>query len=373
MTPRGQSTAETGAKILVVDDEAPNRQLIEAMLEPLGYTVYLAASGQEAIEKAPQVHPDLVLLDIMMPGMNGFEVARILKANSGPPYLPIVMVTALTRVDDRVKALEAGADDFLIKPVDKTELRTRVQSLLKVKAYHDHMQDYQKKLEEDVAKKTGQLRHAFRQAKTASLETIHRLSRAAEYKDENTGAHVQRMSRYAAVIACRLGLSHNAVENILYAAPMHDVGKIGIPDYILLKPGKLDPDEWQLMQEHTLIGGEILGGSRSGFVQLGELIALTHHESWDGGGYPHGMAGNEIPMAGRITAIADVFDALTSKRPYKEAVPVDESMDIIRQGRGTLFDPQVVDVFFDAFREILDIREAHQDEAASILLRLGQK
>lgn len=344
------------ARILIVDDEDRNLRLMAALLAPLGYAVEFAHDGEEALVKAEQTSPDLVLLDVMMPGLDGFEVARRLKEDVGTRIIPIVMVTALQDVESRVRALEAGADDFLTKPVDKIELRARVRSLLKVKAYSDHMRNYQQELEAEVDKRTQELQRAFKRIKAVSLETIYRLSRAAEYKDEDTGAHIRRMSSYTAAVARKLGLPEDKVESILYASPMHDVGKIGIPDRILLKPGKLDADEWEIMKEHTVIGGKILAGSMTKFIKLAETIALTHHERWDGSGYPNGLKGEGIPIAGRIAAIADVFDALTSRRPYKEPFPVEKAFSIIREGRGTHFDPQVVDAFFAITTEILAIK-----------------
>lgn len=330
---------EEKARILVVDDEVKNLRLMEAMLIPLGYEVILAHDGEETLQKVKEISPDVILLDVMMPRMDGFEVARRLKEGEETRIIPIVMVTALREVEDRVKALEMGADDFLSKPVERTELRARVQSLLKVKAYNDHLRDYQQELEAEVASRTEQLRQAFEKIKAASLDTIYRLSRAAEYKDEDTGTHIRRMSYYAIAVARKLGLDESTVETILYAAPMHDIGKIGIPDQILLKPGKLDPEEWEIMKQHTVIGGKILEGSDAEFIQLAEVIALSHHEKWDGSGYPNGLKGSEIPLAGRITAIADVFDALTSKRPYKEPFSVGKSFGIIREGREATLPP----------------------------------
>jgi putative two-component system response regulator len=364
---------EKKASILVVDDEDRNLRLMEAMLLPMGYGVDFARNGEEALEKVQENPPDVILLDIMMPKMDGFEVARRLKQDERTGIIPIVMVTALREVEERVKALEAGADDFLSKPVDMTELKARVQSLLKVKAYNDHMRDYQKELEAEVAKRTEQLRRAFDKIKVASLDTIYRLTRAAEYKDEDTGAHIQRMSHYSAIVARKFGLNEKSVESILYAAPMHDVGKIGIPDHILLKPGKLDPDEWEIMKQHTIMGGGILKGPDAGFIKLGETIALTHHEKWDGTGYPKGLKGKKIPQVGRITAIADVFDALTSKRPYKEPFSIEKSFTIIKEGRGTHFDPDVVDAFFALEDEILSIKGKYKDEEESLLVRMVGK
>ncbi|MBI5604314.1 MAG: two-component system response regulator [Deltaproteobacteria bacterium] len=360
---------EPKPKILVVDDEERNLRLMEAMLIPLGYEVLKAQNGEEALNRVKENPPDVILLDIMMPRMDGYEVARRLKEKEETRLIPVVMVTALRDVEDRIKALDVGADDFLSKPVEKIELRARVQSLVKVKAYYDHMKNYQRDLEAEVARRTEQLQKAFLRIKIASLDTIYRLSRAAEFKDEETGAHIQRMSQYAATVARTLGLNEKTVESILYAAPMHDVGKIGIPDRILLKPGKLNDEEWKIMKQHTTMGAHILGGSQAGFIKLGEVIALSHHERWDGSGYPRGLSGKKIPLAGRITAIADVFDALTSKRPYKEIFSVEKSYEIIREGRGTHFDPQVVEAFFLAQKEILDIKEKFKDEKESFLVQ----
>jgi len=356
--------------ILVVDDEDLNRKLMEAMLVPLGYEVILAVDGQEALEKVQNTPPDVILLDIMMPGLNGFEVAKKLKENEETRIIPIVMVTSLQDIESRIRALEAGADDFLSKPVDKSELQARVRSSLQVKAFHDHMRNYQNELKTEVEKRTEELKQAFEAIKIASLDTIHRLSRASEYKDEDTGAHIKRMSNYAAAVAQQMGLSKNEVETILYASPMHDAGKIGIPDKVLLKPGKLDPAEWEIMKQHTTIGGKILSGSDSEFIKLAEVIALAHHEKWDGSGYPMGLKGTAIPLAGRITAIADVFDALMSKRPYKEPFSLEKSFAIIQEGKGSHFDPEVVEAFFAVEKEILLIKETFRDEAPSLFIQM---
>ncbi|MBF0497241.1 MAG: two-component system response regulator [Deltaproteobacteria bacterium] len=360
---------EAQKKVLVVDDEDRNLRLMEAMLIPLGYEVGLAADGEAALTRVKDSPPDVILLDIMMPKMDGFEVARRIKSDEETRFIPIVMVTALKDVEDRVKALEAGADDFLTKPVDKVELRARVRSLLKVKAYNDHMRSYQQHLEQEVARRTEQLERAIKRINTASLETIFILSRAAEHKDEDTGSHIKRMANYSAAVARKMGLPDRTVEAILYAAPMHDVGKIGIPDNILLKPARLTYEECEIMKTHTTIGAHILTTSLQGFLQFGKVIAMTHHEKWDGGGYPLGLKGKKIPLAGRIVAIADVFDALTSKRPYKEAFPLEKSYGIIRESRGTHFDPDVVDAFFAIEEEILTIKNRYKDEEESIFLQ----
>jgi putative two-component system response regulator len=359
------------AKVLVVDDEERNLHLMrDILLTQEDYDVILAKDGQEALDKVYAESPDVILLDVNMPRKDGFEVAKELKSNEATKAIPIVMVTGLSAVEHRIMALEVGADDFLAKPVDMMEVVARVRSLVKVKAYHDHMRDYQRTLEAEVAKRTQQLQRAFERIKAASLDTIYRLARAAEYKDEDTGSHLQRMSHYSAALARRLGLNDRTVEAILYAAPMHDVGKIGIPDRILLKPGRLDSEEWRIMKQHTTIGARILEGFSSGFIKLAEVIALTHHEKWDGSGYPLGLADRKIPLVGRIVALADVFDALNSKRPYKEALPVEQSLQLIRDGRGAHFDPDVVDAFFDVQEEILAIKEHYQDNDLSLLVSM---
>ncbi len=354
---------EEAKRILVVDDEEMIRRLSSTLLTRLGYEVTEAVDGVDGLEKVIANPPDLILLDIQMPRMDGLEVARRLKESPDTKHIPIVIVSSFSDLEPRVKALEIGVDDFLSKPVDRTELRARVQSLLKVKAYNDHMLHYQKVLEEEVIKRTEQLRLAYDELKTttdrlqrASLDTIFRLSQAAEYKDEDTGSHIKRMGYYSATIARQLNMNDAEVEAILYAAPMHDIGKIGIPDRILLKPGKLDKDEWETMKQHTVIGKDLLKGSESELLRMGETIALSHHEKWDGTGYPVGMRAADIPLVGRITAIADVFDALTSRRPYKDPFPVEKALAIIQENRGTHFDPTVVDAFFTVKDKIMEIR-----------------
>ena len=347
--------------ILVVDDQPQNIELLEAYLVPQGYEIVTAANGEEALEKLSDNPIDLILLDVMMPDMDGFEVIRRVRQDNANRLLPIILVTALRETEDRVKGIEAGCDDFISKPVDKMELLARVRSLLKVKAYNDLMSNYQKELESDVIKRTEELEQAMEKIKAASLDTIYRLSMAAEFRDDDTGTHIKRVSLYCAVVAHRMGLAKSDIETILYAAPMHDLGKIGIPDLILLKPAKLNEPEWEIMKRHTVIGAKILEGSDAEFIRLGETIALSHHEKWDGSGYPNGLKGPQIPIAGCITAIADVFDALTSKRPYKEALSIEKSLDLIREGRGSYFDPDIANAFFASQDEILAIRKQYDD------------
>lgn len=353
--------------ILAVDDEEQNLEIMEALLSPKGYDVRVASDGETALAMVKEIWPDVILLDVLMPRVDGFQIARRLKQDSETRHIPVVMVTALMDVDDRIKAMEAGADDFLSKPVDKVELWARVNSLCKVKELNDHQRNYQIMLEEQVEEKTQALQNALAQVKDASMETILRLTRAAEYKDNETGAHIQRMSKYCATIARTLGWVEGEIETLLYAAPMHDIGKIGIPDKILLKPGRLEGQEMDLMRLHTSIGKAILQNSTIGFIRMAEVIAITHHEKWDGTGYPNKLRGEGVPLVGRIAALADVFDALTSKRPYKEAFSIDRSFAIIREGKGSHFDPHVVDAFFSSEKEIISIFQEISDDGHSLL------
>ncbi|MCX7044746.1 MAG: response regulator [Candidatus Sumerlaeota bacterium] len=349
------------ARILAVDDEEINLRLYTAILAPLNYEVISAHNGKEALEQARAGNPDVILMDAMMPVLNGFEALKVLRESEDTRQTPVVIVSGLQEVSDRVRAFEAGADDFLTKPVDESELKARVRSLVKVKAYNDHARDYRMTLEAEVSKRTEELAEALRQVESASLETIYRLSKAAEYRDKHTGAHLQRMSHYAAAVARQMGQDESFVKALLYAAPMHDIGKIGIPDRILLKPGKLDPDEWEIMKQHAAIGAKILEGSNAPVIQLAREIALAHHEKWDGSGYPAGLAGEAIPLSGRIATIADAYDALCSRRPYKAPLPAEQVLDILRIGRGRHYDPEAADAFFSARDRILAIQARYAD------------
>jgi putative two-component system response regulator len=354
--------------ILVIEDDPMNSRLLTTVLDRLGYIAAAAFDGLSGLAKVESDPPDLILLDLDLPGIDGYEVARRLKHSPKTRIIPIVVVSSFAEVENRIKALDAGADDFLSKPIDQVELRARVQSLLKVKIYNDHMVNHQKILEEEVDKRTRQLRQAFDDLKTASqkvkhaaLDTTFRLAQAGEYKDAETGSHIKRMGYYTEAIAKAMALAPQDIEAILYAAPMHDIGKIGIPDRILLKPGPLDEQEWTFMMQHTTIGGNILSGSDSYVIQMAEQIALEHHEKWDGSGYPKGLKGPDISLWGRISAIADVFDALTTTRPYKKAFPLDYSLEILEKSRGAHFDPDVVGAFFSIKEEILSIRMKYDE------------
>ncbi len=352
-------------RILICDDEIHITKLMETILVPQGYEVCIAYDGREALQALTTCHPDLIIIDLMMPVLDGFEVARAVRENAATKTVPIIIISAAADKQRRLKAMELGADDFLTKPVDRVELLARVKSLLKVKAYNDHMIQDKIELEMEVARRTEQVKMALEKIKLASLEVIFRLSRAAEFRDRGTGDHIKRMSHYAAALARKLGHNHEVVEAILYATPMHDIGKIGIPDNILLKPGKHDLSEWEVMKQHTKIGAKIVEGSDYGFIKLAGIIAITHHEHWDGGGYPFGLRGSQIPAAGRITAVADVFDAMTTTRPYRpQPIPVEEAFAYIEQNAGSHFDPEMARAFISIKDEILSIKEQFSDEGA---------
>ena len=314
--------------ILAVDDEASNLQLLRQILQD-HYRLLFAKDGARALELARQEQPDLILLDVMMPGMSGYEVCAALKAHPATASVPVIFVTALTETADEVEGFEAGAVDYITKPVSPPVVRARVRTHLSLV-----------RMEE---------------LRASRLEIVQRLGLAAEYKDNETGLHVIRMSHFSRILGIAAGMTEIEADDLLHAAPMHDVGKIGIPDRILQKPGPLDPDEWKIMQSHVTIGAEIIGEHDGGMLALARSIALTHHEKYDGSGYPHGLKGDEIPLVGRITAIADVFDALTSERPYKKAWSEQEALDFLHQQKGRHFDPQLVDLFaaqMPAIREV---------------------
>jgi putative two-component system response regulator len=356
-------------RILVADDEAVNLKVLAAFLRDMGHVAVLADCGAAVLQKLkPDI--DLVLLDVLMPGIDGFETVRRIRRDPAYRDLPVIMVTALTGKEDRLAAVAAGANDFIAKPLDRTELKVRMDSLLRMKASQDEVKRYQASLEEMVDQRTEALRLALDNLRRMQLsieasqrETIMRLSAAAEYKDDNTASHIKRMSAYSALLARLLGLPAHDVDVIRQASPMHDVGKMGIPDSILLKPGKLDPDEWEFMKTHTAIGRSILAGSDSELLQVAEQIAYSHHERYDGTGYPEGLAGEDIPLFGRICAVADVFDALTTARPYKEPYSNEKALAIMRaeQEKGPHFDPRIFSLFLDNLDEFLNIQSKCHD------------
>lgn len=322
--------ADARPLLLLVDDEATNLQVLRHILQD-DYRLLFAKDGTKALEMAERERPNLILLDVMMPGMTGYEVCQALKAQPELEAIPVIFVTALADVEDEARGFAVGAVDYITKPVSPPIVRARVRTHLSLVRMDE-----------------------LRQTR---LQIVQRLGMAAEYKDNETGLHVIRMSHFSKVLALAAGFSEAAAEELLNAAPMHDIGKIGIPDAVLRKPGKLDEQEWTVMRQHVEIGARIIGEHASGLLRTAQRIALTHHEKWDGSGYPNGLSGEEIPLEGRIVAIADVFDALTSVRPYKAAWTVEAAVGLLREESGRHFDPQLVELFIQQLPAILEIKE----------------
>ena len=334
-----QSSLLTTSRILIVDDQPSNVMLLEGILQEEDFTSYRSVTDSREVLPAFLAHvPDLVLLDLQMPYLDGFAVMEQLRACIAPgDFLPILVLTADVTPGAKRRALSEGALDFLTKPFDATEVILRIKNLLHTRSLHLQLQKQNEALDQKVRERTAEL-------EIAQIEIVERLALAAEYRDDDTGEHTSRVGQTAAQIAEALGWTEPEVGLIRRAAPLHDVGKIAIPDSILLKPGKLTPQEFECMKTHTRLGAQILSGGRFSLLQLAEQIALTHHERWDGTGYL-GLRGESIPMAGRIVAVADVFDALTSERPYKKAWPRNEAIQEIQRQSGRHFDPHLVEIF----------------------------
>lgn len=360
--------------ILIVDDDRRNRVLLHRFCKELGHAVIEAQNGIEAVAAAKEHRPHIILMDIMMPEMDGFTATGILKNDESTRYIPVIVLTSLSAPQDRLRAISQGADDYLIKPVDMEELALRINNHLRIKEYHDLIVSYNSTLEDEVQKKTAEIRTALQQidamyskVKGGYIDTIHRLARAAEFKDNHTGHHIKRMGLYAVLLSEELGLDKNFREIMFYAAPMHDVGKVGIPDNVLLKPGILNENERVIMRRHTTIGARILSGSDSPFLIMAERIALSHHERWIGGGYPEGLKGESIPLEGRIVNLVDQYDALRSKRVYKPALNHEEVCRIIIDGddntRPEHFDPGVLTAFKRIHEKFDAIFQRMKDES----------
>lgn len=369
MPPREQDESLLNAKILIVDDEPINVKVCQKYLHELGYKRCVGLTDStRTIAVILEERPDVVILDVMMPIVSGVDVLKMIRRHDELTHLPVLILTASADRTTKLTVLNLGATDFLTKPIDPSEMAPRVRNVLSVKRYHDSLRNHAQALEEAVRQRTAEL-------ESSRMDVIHCLARAVEYRDDHTGRHVERVGRYSWMIAQTLGLDSTTCSMIELASQLHDVGKIGVPDDILLKPGRLTPEEFERMQKHTLfgrkiveqmsereweklrqhvqIGCRILDAPRSPLLTMASRIALTHHERWDGSGYPLGLAGEDIPIEGRITAVADVFDALSSVRPYKPSYPIDKCFNILRSESGSHFDPKVVDAFLERREDVV--------------------
>ncbi len=355
--------------ILIAEDEEANRKLLVDFLTTLGYRATGVSNGKEALEKILEHKPDIIILDINMPEMDGFEVLKIIKSNPETRIIPVIVITGLGDNENHIKAVELGADDFLTKPFNIHFLRARIRSLLSIKILNDLTRNYQKRLEENNYELLKEL------IKTQEV-TIVALAKLAEFRDPETGEHLERMREYAKVLASelkRMGkysryIDDKYIENIYKSTPLHDIGKVGIPDHILLKPSKLTPEEFSIMKKHTVIGGDAIksaieeAGMKTSFLDMAKHIAYYHHEKWDGTGYPYGLKGDEIPLSARITAVADVYDALTTKRVYKEAYRHEIAKEIISSEAGKHFDPEIVEAFLSRENDFISLKERYKDK-----------
>lgn len=375
-----QRAFDKAAKVMIVDDEDINIRIVQKYLKEDGYEKFITvADSRDAVDAIRREVPDVLLLDVMMPNVNGLQVLAEMRQDPRFVRTPVLILTASCETSVKLKALELGAADFLTKPVDRYELGIRVRNALMIKTHQDQLASHSAVLEEQVRRRTAELARS-------QQEIIHCLARAAEYRDGATSKHVDRVGRYVGILAKELGFKPQYIDLMAQAAKLHDVGKIGIPDSVLQKPGKLTDHEFSIIKQHCAFGRDILQeptdrpdrtihyrldpmecirdivqADASPLMKLAALITQTHHEKWDGSGYPLGLAGDDIPIEGRITAIADVFDALNSARPYKEPFPLDKCFEIIAAGRGVHFDPCVVDAFFNCEDQIIEISQRLSD------------
>ncbi|MCA8992818.1 MAG: response regulator [Planctomycetaceae bacterium] len=360
------------ARIFIVDDEEHAIDAVAKCLTDAGYAnLQATVNSTDAVNLIREHRPDLVLLDIMMPEVSGIDILQVMSLDPELQHVPVIVLSSTSDREVRHVCLELGVSDFVAKPIDPTELQPRVRNVLLNKLYCDQLALHSESLEEQVRRRTAELA-ASRQ------EVVHCLARAGEYRDDDTGHHVYRVGKYVGIIARELGFNEQRVELLELAAQLHDIGKIGIPDAILHRPGKLAPEEYEVMKSHcaialdiiqplpakesnilrshSRIGASLLHVPSSPLLMLAARIAQTHHERWDGTGYPLGLKGDDIPIEGRMTAVADVYDALSSKRPYKPAFPREQCFEILEDGRGTHFDPKVLDAFFARSQDIVQVQ-----------------
>ena len=355
-------SALRGMRIVVVDDEPANTALLAGLLRRWQYTNVLTMTDPTRVVDAfTDLVPDLLLLDVNMPVLSGFDVMRLLaRWTRGRIRVPVLVLTADVTDETKHQALALGARDFLTKPFDPEEVRLRVSNLLEMRQLQLQLKAHADELEDRVHRRTIQL-------DLARLEVVERLALAAEYRDDDTHQHAQRIGHTTALLAAGMGLPRATIQRIRRAAPLHDIGKIAIPDSILLKPGKLTAEEREIIKSHTLIGARILAGSQSRLLRVASEIALSHHERWDGDGYPKGLAGAAIPLVGRLVAVADVFDALAHRRPYKHPWPADEAAGEISRQSGRQFDPAIIEVFKTLDHHALASGKPHPSAAADLL------
>ena len=361
--------------ILIVDDNEMNRDLLLRRLGRSGYLMDTAEDGSQAMHKMKEKEFDLVLLDIMMPEVNGYQVLEYMKDDESLRHVPVIMISALDEIESVVRCVELGADDYITKPFNPVLLNARISSCLEKKEVRDKEQQHRSTIEQYNLHLEQQVRDKVKEISSTQLAAIFAMSKLAESRDNDTGEHLERMREYCKVVSAHLSglpkyshiIGEKYIDDIYAASPLHDIGKVGIPDHVLLKPGKLDADEWMIMKSHTTIGVQTLmevdkQHPGNDFISMGINIAGGHHEKWDGTGYPGGLAAEDIPLAARILSLGDVYDALTSRRCYKDAFSHDKSREIIMEGNGTQFDPDIIAAFVEMEDEFKRIREYFEDD-----------
>jgi len=347
--------------VLVCDDELMNRKVASKILKKEGFEVVEAVNGKEAVEILNKVSIDLILMDLMMPVMDGYEATEIIKANDSIKHIPLIVISALSDKAAINRALELGADEYLTKPFDLVEFKLRVKNAIKIGSYHNYLEEKKSLLESLVQERTQELHSALQEVQNSEKDILSILAKTAEFRDNETSKHTIRVGIMSEFLAKKFGWSDKESALMRLAAPMHDMGKVGISDTILLKPGKLSDDEFSIMKEHSTIGYEILSQKQTPLLKLAAEIAYTHHEKYDGSGYPRGLKAQEIPQSGAIVAVTDVFDALLSKRPYKEPFPLEKALAILKEGSGKHFSPEVVELFVENCDDIMYLRRELED------------
>lgn len=351
------------SSILIVDDTPANIDLLRGLLSSR-YSLKVATSGPLALKLARSALPDLILLDVMMPDMNGYEVCAKLKQDEATQHIPVIFVTAESDQQAETRGFRLGAADYVTKPISAPILLARIKT-------HLALYDQRRHLEGLVKERTAELQASNRDLEKTRFAIITQLGRAAEYRDNETGMHIVRVGHFSKMLGLSAGLSESRADLLLHASMMHDVGKIGIPDHVLLKPGKLTSEEFEVIKTHPAIGAEIIGKHDADLLVMAREVAISHHEKWDGSGYPFGLKGEDIPIVGRIVAITDVFDALTTCRPYKQPWPVEKAFGLIRDGSGKHFDPTLAQLFLDRADEVQQIMQRYRDEPDAVAPETG--